>query len=92
MVPARNAVFVNAASGPTIVAVRPEGGQWDNNLELASKENREYEFGAKRFEIVLDARPTATRVQKLLECGDTYVIYYDSPNNRWDIMRADDYK
>jgi hypothetical protein len=92
MVPAGNAVFVNAASNATIVAVRPENGQWNNDFRLDSKQNREYTFGTARFEIVLDAQPTTGRVQKIMDCGDTYVIYYDFPGNRWDIMKAADYK
>jgi len=92
VVPARNAVFVNAATGPTTAAVRPEGGQWDNGFQLASQENREVEFGANRFEIVLDAQSPGNRVQKVLDCGNTYVVFYDFPNNRWDIVREDQYK
>ena len=91
VVPAGRAEFTNAGSGPVNFALRPENGQWNNNCQLASNQNLDYPFGTSRFEIVLVAQEANKKVQKILDCGRAYVIYFDDANRCWDVMPAENY-
>jgi hypothetical protein len=92
MVPAKMAEFTNAGSRTVNFAVRPEDGQWDNNCQLASNQNMDYSFGTNRFEIVLVSQEAHRKVEKILNCGCAYVIYFDFRNRCWDVMPAEDYR
>lgn len=89
MVPGTSALIANGGNRTIGFSIRPEQGQWQNS-SLDSGQNREYAFGTARFEIAIRSDGNKM-VQKVLDCGAKYALFFNAGQASWDIEPAENF-
>ncbi len=90
MVVATNSALIANGGNTTIgFSVRPEQGQWQDT-QLDSGQNNEFPFGTARFEIFIKSDGDKT-VKKVFDCGNKYVIFFNSAESCWDLKLATEF-